>query len=210
MKVLIITDSLSLPRDTSETWDNTYVKKLKLYFPEIEFIHFAYGKATTNLFAMQVKRYYKYIKPDLIIMQCGIVDCTPRVLKHYESKILIKLKLSFILTKKVKLFIRKYRNLRYVKEEQFRINVNKIKSLFNPSSFMSIGILPPPLEHENKVKGIQKIVKSYNSILDEITDLIETTDFPKNGLIDDYVHMNKIGHEYIFNKIKKEIEQYDN
>lgn len=209
MKVLILTDSLSIPREEFKEWDKLYVSLLKKRFPNFEFIYFAFGKATTSLFVQQVSRYYKYIAPDIVILQCGIVDCTPRFVKKIESQIIQKFKLNFIFTDKVKTFIRKHRNYCYVNPVRYEDNINRLKKLFSEADFLTIGILSANDAYENKIKGIRDIINQYNSILEKTTSLIDMNSFPKDGYCSDNVHMNEKGHLFVYKALEKVLEKYE-
>jgi len=209
VKILILTDSLSIPREEFKEWEKLYISLLKKRFPNLEFIYFAFGKATTSLFVQQVSRYYKYIEPDIVILQCGIVDCTPRFLKQIESQIINKLKLNFIFNDKVKTFIRKHRNYCYVKPVQYEDNIMRLKKFFPKADFFTIGILPANDAYEKKIEGISAIIDKYNSISEKTTNLIDMNSFPKDGYCSDNVHMNEKGHFFVYKALEKVLEKYE-
>ena len=86
MRVLFLTDSLSLPRaypGGQVKWEDIYVNLLRREMPDLEVIHVGIGAATiTELLRLQ--NYYALVEPDIVVLHCGIVDCTPRALGEIE------------------------------------------------------------------------------------------------------------------------------
>ncbi|MEO8254200.1 MAG: hypothetical protein ABI554_07395, partial [Flavobacterium sp.] len=110
MKILFLTDSLSLPRkyDGGEViYEDTYICKLREKYPEILISDVAIGGAKITDLLVQCF-YYKQFKPDLVFIQCGIVDCAPRSFSLLEKVIIDKLRLR----KFSKLFEKKLRKIR--------------------------------------------------------------------------------------------------
>ena len=158
MKILVLTDSLSLARQHGDeiiSYEGTYPYLLKNQFPNIDFVFTCIGGATIKKLYSQLC-YYKYFKPDLVILQCGIVDCAPRVFSPFERKVINKLGLVSFLKKTI-YFFRKYRNYKYTSLKNFNKYISKIKTLLEPNTnIYSIGILPPFNLYEVKVPGIKK------------------------------------------------------
>ena len=81
-KILFITDSLAFPRREPEAvmYEDTYIALLKTEFPQCDFIHHGRGGATiVELFKHSIY-YHETLRPDLVFMQSGVVDCAPRAL----------------------------------------------------------------------------------------------------------------------------------
>lgn len=209
MKVLLITDSLSLPRrheSGTVLWEDIYFNKLRKQFPDIEFILMAMGGATIEQLFLSLN-YYKETKPDVVILQSGIVDCAPRALGQLEQQIVIKLKM-FRLVHPFTKFFRKHRNLTYTSPKNFEATLLKIKNSFPDKPFICIGILPGCEAYDKKVPGILKKIDLYNSILSKHSIFIDNSDFSRDGIISDFHHMNEKGHQEIFDKLVPLIEQY--
>lgn len=209
-RVLFLTDSLSLPRkhvDGVVEWDEVYISLLRQEFPEIDFIHVAYGGATIGDLFSQLN-YYSLIRPDLIILHCGIVDCAPRAFGRLELEIIKKFRLFRLFNPFTK-FFRIYRGITYTPLRQFEKTLINLKQRFPDSPFWSIGILPGCKEYEEKVPGISRNIEEYNAILKRETYFISNDDFPRSGIINDYHHLNALGHRYIFNKLCRELIKWD-
>jgi len=210
MKILFLTDSLSLPRDGKDEkvfYEDTYPYLLKKKYKEIDFVFLGIGGATaTDLYRQS--SYYKGLNADLVFLQCGIVDCAPRPFRKTESIIIKKLKLRFLFKPLVK-FLTKYRNYRYSSPSRFNKSTKRIKqNAFADVSMYSIGILPASNEYEKKLPGIIKSINKYNNILKRNYDFIDTSDIPFDGILSDHHHLNKKGHLIIFNKLTSIINKH--
>ena len=143
MRIIILTDSLSLPRKykTGEVlWEEIYANLLRRDFPDIEFVHLGMGGVTITDLLSQMN-YYKNLKPDLIILQSGIVDCAPRAFGRIELELIKRLHVYRIVKYSFK-FLRKYRGVTYTKIKIFREALKKFKELFQDTEFWAIGIVP--------------------------------------------------------------------
>lgn len=209
MKILFLTDSLSLPRkyDSGEViYENTYLSLLRNRFPEILIIDVAIGGAKITDLLIQCF-YYKQFKPDLVFLQCGIVDCAPRSFSLMEKLLIDK----FRLRKISKLFekkIRKFRNCTYTSKTGFLDSLLSIKKYFENVPFYSLGILQIADGYEKLLPGIKKNANDYNEILKENTEFIDNSDFPLEGIISDFHHLNEIGQQLIFEKLENIILIY--
>lgn len=80
-RVLCISDSLGLPRlgvDYSQTW----IAMLRTQIQQIDFIGLGRRSGTTDMFSeSNYGEYLWYYKPDEIILQLGICDCSPRYMR---------------------------------------------------------------------------------------------------------------------------------
>lgn len=211
MKVLLLTDSLSLPRryeNGTVSWEDIYYNKLRKHFPDVEFILVAMGGATITQLFLSLN-YYRETKPDLVILQSGIVDCAPRALSQLEQQIVIKLRM-FRLVHPFTKFFRKSRNLTYTKPGVFEETLLKIKNSFPDKPFVSIGILPGCEAYDKKVPGVSRKIEEYNALLRKHSTFIDNRDFPRDGIINDFHHLNEKGHDEIYNKLVPVITQYRN
>ena len=211
MKVLILTDSLSLPRaDKNETvfYEQTYPYLIKKKFPEITFLTIGIGGATISDIIRQID-YYKVFEPTIFIMHCGIVDCAPRVFKKWESSLLKKLKFDFLFNPFTST-IRKYRKLKYTSAKLFDIKCRLILKTFSNSNTLlyAIDILPAHKNYEILLPGVSKSIKLYNSILNKHFNIISVQDFDlSKDVLTDYHHLNSSGHNKLFEKIELIIEK---
>tara|TARA_R110000850_G_scaffold253121_3_gene378339 strand:- start:1139 stop:1774 length:636 start_codon:yes stop_codon:yes gene_type:complete len=206
MRVLFLTDSLSLPREGDGEvvkYDETYINILRKEFPEAVIADCAIGGATIwDLFKQSF--YYKFFEPDLVVLHCGIVDCAPRAFTAFEQKVLNKLGLR---PKGFTRFLRKNRGLKLTSKSQFEKLTLRLKNQFKDVPMYSIGILPASTDYEKKVPGIAGSVKRYNQILSKQFHFIDNSDFPREGILSDHHHLNKLGHKAIAKKLKPVFEK---
>lgn len=207
MKILFLTDSLSLPRkyDGGEVnYDNTYISLLRKQYPDTLINDFAMGGGRiTDLLGQCF--YYKQFKPDLVFIHCGIVDCAPRSFSLFEKLIIEKLRLRNI-TKRFDKKLRKVRNCTYTSKKMFLYSLLKIKECFTEVPLYSIGILKICDEYEKLVPGIAKNAEDYNEILKTYSKFVDNSDFPADAIISDFHHLNEKGHLLIFEKLKAIID----
>ncbi len=206
-KIIILTDSVALPRKKKEDfirWEDTYIFKVKQFLVDFEIINVSIGGATIVDLRNQVN-YYKILKPQIVILQCGIVDASPRAFGRIELQLIKKLKL-FRFTKVLVSFLRKYRSHHYTNLKNFEKNLIEIKRELNPKSIYSLGIIPGNSEYERLLPGVTNSIKKYNNILKRHTNFISLDDMPVLGVLEDHHHINEIGQEFIFNKIVEKLK----
>lgn len=207
MRILFLTDSLSLPRKYNEgqvNYEDTYICLLREKYPQALICDFAMGGGRiTDLLGQCF--YYKQFNPDLVFIHCGIVDCAPRSFTLFEKLIIEKLRLRRI-TKLFDKKLRKLRNCSYTTKDIYIQSLLKIKESFEDVPLYSIGILQICDEYEKLVPGIKKNAKEYNDILRANTEFINNDYFPEDGIISDFHHLNQKGHQLIFAKLKKIID----
>lgn len=203
--ILILTDSVALPREIAKTtWEDTYIFKLKEHFKDYQIINVSIGGASIVDIKNQIN-YYKILKPKIVILQCGIVDAAPRAFGRVEIQIIKKTHL-FRFTKPFVSILRKYRKHHYCDFKNFHLNLKYIKRELNATKFYSIGIIPASIPYEKKLPGVTKSIKKYNDILKKETFFLSTAKLPKNGILEDHHHINKIGLNYIYNLIIDNID----
>lgn len=211
IKVLVITDSLGLPRKTpevvlyQETWVHQLSKQFALHQISIG------GGVVEDLFT-QVE-YAKMFDPDIVIVQSGIVDCAPRALTKLESLSLNRFWLTRkilkgILKPGVLKFLRTKRNKKYTEENKFEKNVANFIEAFHEKLYW-IEILPASNEYELLLPGIKKNVEKYNAVLKKQLkgNFIGLDDIKGEHIMSDNIHLSSNGHAYLFSKIKNLISQ---
>lgn len=205
MRILILSDSLGLPRNVDGqlvSYEDTYVYLLKKKYPQHEILHVGIGGATMLDIKTQ-SLYYPVAKPNLVFIQCGIVDCAPRAFSKFESKIIRELKLKKVFNPFVS-FLRKYRKHTYTSPKKFGRYINEINSNFASATqnVYYIGIIPGSNDYEMVLPNIIKQINLYNDILQkEGIRFIDNKDFPMDGILPDHHHLNKKGNLLIFKKI---------
>ncbi len=205
MKVLFLTDSLSLPRGSDGEvvkYEETYISLLRKKNPEMTIVDCAVGGATIwDLFKQSY--YYKFFEPDIVILHCGIVDCAPRAFTKFEQKILNKLGLR---PKGLTRFLRKYRGLKLTPIKKFEKLALRLKRQFEDLPVFAVGILPASSQYEQKVPGIAKSIEIYNHVLSSQFRFIDNSDFPMEGILSDHHHLNAIGHLEMLKRIKTKFD----
>ncbi len=209
MKILILTDSLSLPRVVGKDevlYEQTYPYLLKQNRPEDEIIAVGIGGGTVYDINRQVD-YYKVFRPDVVFIQVGIVDAAPRAFTRIELQVLQKLRLIGIFMK-FKNQIRTLRNKHYTERSMFEKYIKGIQQKIvklNPNAqIYFIGILPTSEDYEKILPGITQNVNQYNEVLKANGTYIETTDIDTEiDILDDHHHLSSSGHQKIANKVSE-------
>ncbi|NLR61859.1 SGNH/GDSL hydrolase family protein [Chitinophaga polysaccharea] len=210
MKVVILTDSLGLPRTFPEVvkLEETYIEKLRDRYRDIRFITLSIGGARLATLQQQYFNYFQSVEPDLVILQSGIVDAAPRALKGWEATVInsnvISRKLYSFFLKPHTVFIRKVRKLTYTPLPGFTYLASTFRRAMG-TKVAWIGIIPANSEYEANLPGIGKNIESYNQQLKMIfsDEFIDMSDMPADGVMSDHHHINKKGHEFIFEKVSR-------
>jgi hypothetical protein len=204
MKILILTDSLGLPRLKPElcSFEETWPIVLKNKYPNIHQV--SIGAATSQVILKQIN-YQKAFNPDVVILQVGIVDCAPRFMSRKELDITYGLGsfgkgLRFLFNRN---WIKKLRNISYTHEVEFEKNIIDIKKSFT-CPVITIDILPADEGYERLLPGVTNKISAYNNILKQHFEyLVESKDVINHkGIMTDHHHLNKIGHAYFVTKIE--------
>jgi lysophospholipase L1-like esterase len=212
-KILILADSPSLPRLHPEIceYEDTWPYLLKMDF----LVHqVSIGGATISDLVRQME-YHKMVKPDFIILQCGIVDCAPRALSLFELELvkriwgLRSILLPFI--KRNNKWIRKVRKATNTDPFLFKKELTKLLALNSKTKFLGVGILQANSEYEEIVPGISVHVAQYNKILVDALgkNFISLDQLDRSGIMSDHIHLNKAGQLAVFNKIASFLKSED-
>jgi len=206
MKILVITDSLGLPRELPEKveYNETWVNMLK---KNCEVHQLSIGGGVLKDFLKQ-SAYLNLFLPDLVILQIGIVDCAPRALTQFENDFInrfaVTRKLANKYLPKYLNFLRRKRQVSYTSIADFEKGLKLIKETFN-CKVISIGIVPPSKAYEKNLLGIEKKVILYNNSLKKVfeNEYIDISSIEGDMVMTDNIHLNKRGHEYIYQIINK-------
>ena len=89
-KLLLITDSLGHARPGPEVtyWEDTYAYMLS---NDYRIYQYSVGGARIQELAGAARSYLIQFRPDIVIIQSGIVDCAPRAYKWIEERIFEKI-----------------------------------------------------------------------------------------------------------------------
>jgi hypothetical protein len=203
-KVLFITDSLAFPRAEPEfvSYEETYLCLLKNEFPDCDFIHQGRGGATIVDLYKHSAYFHETLQADLVFVQSGIVDCAPRALTVIEQQVISRIpvmKALFLgMIKKYSHVLRRVRNMTYTPLPAFRSYVSQFERLFPNVHW--IGILPATEAYDAQVNGIRRNVAVYNAVLQEHR-YVDTADFDANSIMSDHHHLNRVGHQKMYEKL---------
>ncbi|MBM3163982.1 MAG: SGNH/GDSL hydrolase family protein [Bacteroidetes bacterium] len=201
MRILVFSDSLSLPRSQPETClhEQTWPELLRKQGHEVCLS--AIGGATVQdllkqTFYFQDRRYF-----DLVVVQCGIVDCAPRFAKRWELKILQALGkvgkcVIRLLNRKS---VRNLRKLTYTSEKAFCDGIQRLENAFD-APVVFVEILPATSSYETQLPGVTKNIEAFNAILRSHRH-ISMKDIPETGIMSDHHHLSSEGHAYLVKNI---------
>lgn len=202
--ILVITDSLGFPRAEPELvpYEQSYIALLKGEFAQCDFIHQGYGGATIGDLYNRTAYFHHTVRPDLVIIQSGIVDCAPRALTLVEQQIVARLPLvSGMLVGLVKKYsrqMRKARRLTYTPIAAFEACVKQFEALY--AKVCWIGILPASSAYEAKLEGIGGNVARYNAVLQQ-GRFVSTADFDSADVMTDHHHLSLAGHRKMADRL---------
>ena len=231
MKILILADSLALPRPEGEgytPYESTYPFILDQTLRD--------GSADFNVIERGMRRrtienvledWYELVelrKPDVVVVHVGIVDCAPRVFLRHERDRMerfrparVRIKILDFAHKHRKQIVQ-LRKVVYVPREKFAQGVNEVVERATNSgvkSLVFIDIISPPDEMEERSPGFQKNVETYNQILSGTASsagvkLLALNDLVKaNGgtskLTVDGIHLSSEGHQLLAHELEMHI-----
>lgn len=211
MRILILTDSLGLPRITPSplSAEQTWMGLLKLDCKDCELIQMSAGGFTTTDLLEQTS-YYSCYQPDIVVIQMGVVDCVPRAIKQDEvflKRIFqIVSKINNKLGRKFFEFFRTHRSVSYVDIDKFERNVRSILMEFSCPVFW-ISITSATL-YKEILPGVDESIFDYNQMLKKIigSNYIDCTSLDDAGFMSDGHHLNVIGHSDLYHLVKSRIK----
>jgi len=210
LRVLCITDSLGLPRKTPEEvhFDETWVQILK---NDYNVYSLSLGGGRLKDFTKQLE-YIKLFQPDIVCVQFGIVDCTPRALTKFENDFINQFwftkKLARKLLPRYSRLLRKKRGITYTNAKKFDTGILKIQRAFS-CRILCIGIIPSNAEYEFIVPGVSGKIIEYNNILKNKfkNDFIDVNKMDIKFVMSDHIHLNERGHGFLAHIVKNKIEE---
>ncbi len=220
MSILFLTDSLGYPRvDSYETLaSDVWTYKVRGFYSkqglDSDFYFDMKPLRSSKTLITDIKNHILSYKPELIIMQIGIVDCYPRALKHHELQIISRVPiLSYVVKRLINRyysFIVKKRDIAYVDKKDFKSNLLKIKKSFPLATWLVLPIAPANLEYSKKNPLIKSRVTDYNHILASVfgDSLLNNAYFDADlsrFFLNDNHHLSKYGHNYLANRVYKEL-----
>ena len=214
MRILIVTDSLGIPRENISIED-CWVDKLVSDNNNNTFY-------TLMLPGLSLKKIYEYrdiimelYKPDIIIFQFGIVDACrrapPDTIKIIISRIKILSMIFRPLISKFRFTLTRIFKFHRMAPKEFSKSLHELVSYGDlKAKIYFISIAPAGEFLAKKTYNIDNDIEHYNSILKKICDdariffVNPYRGHDKNEIVmkDDGHHLTQYGHMLVFNKIK--------
>ena len=222
-KLLIIGDSLSMSRhEDGIGYEKMYSSLLALAFPSRLIVNASERANSTKRISSSayLGEYVYPMKPDVAIIQIGVVDCLPRLLTDFQRRA-VSLASRLSLTKglanryiehlsKRRLQATEKRPMSLVSLYDFEENLRLFRSALTAKNsearFILITIPCPGKAVTEKSYNADNLVVQYNNILRKIflhgnskfVDLYEATKCDMSLLLQDGYHISEFGHEYLF------------
>lgn len=223
MRLLIVTDSLGMPR-IDVPFNSVWTRKIiEEYREKLEIITQLQRSLTSRQISIQ-RNEIALIEPDIVIVQVGIVDCTRRAMPDIVRPLFGIPGINTI----IHYFAQKYHyeltktfEFELVNIEEFSRNISDILTLKIGDSarspyFIIIAIAPPSIQLTLKVYGIGESIRSYNEVLrkassihaakfiDPYVNNLEEVDM---FLLQDGHHLNISGHALVYESVNKAIDE---
>ena len=176
-KVIIITDSVSMPRPGVE-YESTWICMLKKKFPALDIMDRSARGSTSRRLVTEggggADLLESYM-PGLVIVQLGLAECAPRLFKKSGLEFFIMNKLfSPGLRNRYINFIKKRRDrkpeLSETSPEEFRNNLNNymLRCSNNNVKLIIVKILRPTELYISKSPHIKECIDRANNIIDDL------------------------------------------
>lgn len=231
-KVLCVGDSTSLPGHTN-LYEDTWYFKLKMSFSDFDFISFFKRGLSTDVLVTEGggnipdnvpygADCLEYFQPEIIILQLGIVDCSPRLLNIFDKIIIkllpINLKGGYI--KVLKLFKKRKSSNTIVSPLKFENNLLEYaeRCLINDVKALIILSIPfPDKRMINKNPQIVGNINKYNGILKKISlkydfiyfiNVLDARNNMNIEIYEDGYHPNPYGNELVYKSLKEILKFY--
>ncbi|MGN6177663.1 MAG: SGNH/GDSL hydrolase family protein [Mucilaginibacter sp.] len=227
MKILCIADSLALPGHDN-TYEDTWFYKLQVSFREHSFISFFKRSITTEILVTEGggdasqpitgADCLEFYMPDLVILQLGIVDCAPRLMrrKGLLYKIIQKSPAGIqnAFYKGLKKVRKRSSTNADVPPNEFLSNLDNYLSRcvnINVKKVIIIKICTPDDSFVQKSPDILDAVKLYNSIIDKLDEkysivtVVDPLASNTKHIFEDGYHPNPEGNDLVFNALQMEI-----
>ena len=209
-KLLFITDSLGLPRLDPEVLldDDAWVTKVSdgLY-NQFRFFQYLQAGLSSDLLVGALASQLGAYKPDIIVLQLGIVDSSPRTMTLIEKTLVGRLPgflrnpiLGFVRQHYAKII--KFRDISYVSPDRFQSNLVTLRNYFKSAKFVVIPIAPANSEYKLKNPLIERNIDEYNRRL----ELVFNSDYLHSAydggnveelFMKDNHHLNIVGHSVL-------------
>jgi acyl-CoA thioesterase-1 len=230
MKIVILADSLALPRE-----DVGNEQALEVTYPFLldQSLRHRFGAYAPLVIERGMRRrtieyvlddWYEQVelkKADMVIVHVGIVDCAPRVFLRRERAFVERMRFTQLRNRILKFAhdhrraIIKRRPRVYVPLARFERHVKEVVQKAqeqNVRSLIFVNIISPPDTIEQRSPGFQLNVERYNQVLQEQTRHRSVSLIDLNKLIRDQrgaddltvdgIHLNEEGHQIVSQQIE--------
>lgn len=207
-RLLLLTDSLGNPRQVPEEvpFEKAWPQLLAAD-GDYDIHQISIGGGTSRDLLNQTS-YAKMFRPDVVVVQVGVVDSAPRFMYRWEidqAKSQGAEGLARIKQMNTPEVIAS-RNITYVSPEAFNANTRKIERSYGvPVIF--IGILPARPEYEEVLPGVTVRFKEYNEILKSRRRYISLDDWDTSMIMSDHHHPNVEGHQEIHDRVAARVRK---
>lgn len=216
-RIVIIGDSLAMPR-YEVPLEETYPYLLNKVWKNCEIIVRNRRANTTKsqVSSQNILDDIIFLKPQIVIIHLGIVDCAPRLFTKIEQLILSKLKWvnKFIISffSKYRFFFTKINPKVYVNKKEFhKYSLKLIQECKKNGveNILVLNICDTTSENKKKSFNFENIICEYNNILNNVIKeenvlLIDINSIIKEDmLLTDGIHLNQIGHKKILEAIRE-------
>ena len=218
MRIIIVTDSLGIPREDTPI-DSTWVSKVLLQYSDNEIYTLMLPALSIELIHRYKVNIMELYDPDIVIFQFGIVDATRRALPIAVSFLLSRMKIIGNMLRpllsKHHYYLSSLFNIHKTPLELFEHKLNDIVGYKKKKTeVIFIGIMPAGKILKRRVFNIELDIAEYNKALfahssnNNIHVIKHSRDLPTEKYIaeDDGHHLTSDGHEYIYNSIREKLK----
>jgi acyl-CoA thioesterase-1 len=229
MKILIVADSNGMPRNEI-SYEDTWVFKLINNFPAFHFIDRSKRASTVERLTTEggdvtnVKQgadLLEYYAPDIVILQLGIVDCSPRYVNknNFFVKLLYRSpkKIQSVIFSLIKKYTVRKPKYAFVSQEKFRKALEEYitRAMQKQTRILAITIAPPTDEFVRKSPHIGTSIAAYNNIYNHLSTQYSNffvvdpfnADININSIALDEFHVNSEGNSIVFRNVKEALQK---
>ena len=233
MKILILADSLALPREgvggnslLEVTYPFLFDQRLRRRLGASAPITFERGmrRRTIEYVLDEWNELVELRKPDVVIVHVGIVDCAPRVFLRRESSFVANIRFPWLRNRILK-FVHDHRRSIVEKRRKVYVPLPRFERLVQNvvekareaklTLLLFVNIISPPNSVEDRSPGFQNNVLAYNRVLHDQTkhawvslidlnNLIQTAGGTQNLTVDG-IHLSERGHDLLAKELEKHV-----
>lgn len=221
-RILLLGDSLGMPVGKDILiYDDTYPFLIKSILEEHEVIsrHKRTNDTKKQLSGQCIFDDIEMINPDFMVVHLGIVDCAPRLFSRAENAILKMLPIYvrsriINISSRYRYYLTKMFKKKYVSINEYQKNIELFEGLSkkNNINLIFIEIIKTNEINEKKSYRFKESIELYNSALLKACQVYKRPlvryNYPNNYLLEDGIHLNKIGSKYIADRVVEIISSH--